>query len=174
MSNSCSDFVDETDSARAVQIVSPVDHSFQLESEQLERILLKSEIRDRHVVVISTAGAYRKGKSFLMNFLLKYLNARVSVAFVCDLSIFFKCNCSLNSTKSSIHLIGLGRVTTSTDRMDSNREVEVSRRRAAFGCGRKYSPSIMRMATKLRLFCWTRKASSINRAASKNAPRFLR
>lgn len=78
MSNDYSDFTRQTDIARPVQIVSPVDHAFQLELEQLENILLKDEIRDRYVVVVSIAGAYRKGKSFLMNFLLKYLNARVN------------------------------------------------------------------------------------------------
>ncbi|KAH8030697.1 hypothetical protein HPB51_011484 [Rhipicephalus microplus] len=40
---------------------------------ELERILLTDHVKDRPVVVISVAGAYRQGKSFLLSFLLRYL-----------------------------------------------------------------------------------------------------
>lgn len=100
MSNDYSDFTRQIDNARPVQIVSPADHAFQLELEQLENILLKDEIRDRYVVVVSIAGAYRKGKSFLMNFLLKYLNAQVSVVFV---FIHFAFNSKKNYSQMSIN-----------------------------------------------------------------------
>ncbi|XP_075727547.1 atlastin-1 isoform X1 [Rhipicephalus microplus] len=40
---------------------------------ELERILLADHVKDRPVVVISVAGAYRQGKSFLLSFLLRYL-----------------------------------------------------------------------------------------------------
>ncbi|XP_075727558.1 atlastin-3 isoform X3 [Rhipicephalus microplus] len=39
----------------------------------LESILLADHVKDRSVVVISIAGAYRQGKSFLLNFLLTHL-----------------------------------------------------------------------------------------------------
>ncbi|KAI1898729.1 hypothetical protein AGOR_G00075360 [Albula goreensis] len=58
-----------------VQIVtvSKDDHSFSLDTEALERILLAPEVREKHVVVLSVAGAFRKGKSFILDFLLRYM-----------------------------------------------------------------------------------------------------
>ncbi|XP_031635624.1 atlastin-like [Contarinia nasturtii] len=71
--------VDENDDiskGRAIQIISPVNHSFHLNSNDLNPILESDEIKDRHVVVVSIAGAFRKGKSFLLNFFLRYLYAQ--------------------------------------------------------------------------------------------------
>ena len=66
------------DSARAVQIIIPVNHTFHLELDNLRPILEADDIKDRHVVVVSIAGAFRKGKSFLSNFFIRYLYAQVS------------------------------------------------------------------------------------------------
>lgn len=63
--------------AKAIQIVTPVEHEFQLQIEELERILNADDLKDRHCVIISIAGAFRKGKSFLLNFFLKFLYAQV-------------------------------------------------------------------------------------------------
>lgn len=66
--------------ARAVQVVvSQPDHMFGLDEEALERILLQNEIKDRNVVVVSVAGAFRKGKSFILDFFLRYMKARVII-----------------------------------------------------------------------------------------------
>lgn len=65
-------------SARAIQVVAPVNHSFHLELNELKGILEVDDIKNRHVVIVSVAGAFRKGKSFLMNFFLKYLYAQVN------------------------------------------------------------------------------------------------
>lgn len=62
---------------RAIQIIDQVDHSIKLNTEKLELILEHENIRNRHVVVISIAGAFRQGKSFLLNFFLKFLYAQV-------------------------------------------------------------------------------------------------
>ena len=53
------------------------DHTFELNHELLESVLLRPEVKDRHVVVLSVAGAFRKGKSFLLDFFLRYLHAQV-------------------------------------------------------------------------------------------------
>ncbi|XP_043930237.1 atlastin-1 isoform X2 [Protopterus annectens] len=49
------------------------DHSFELDEAALNRILLSEAVRDREVVTVSVAGAFRKGKSFLMDFMLRYM-----------------------------------------------------------------------------------------------------
>uniref|UniRef100_A0A672Q5R4 Atlastin-3-like n=1 Tax=Sinocyclocheilus grahami TaxID=75366 RepID=A0A672Q5R4_SINGR len=58
-----------------VQIVTvnKEDHSFDLDTKALSRILLAPEVRDKDVVVVSVAGAFRKGKSFLLDFMLRYM-----------------------------------------------------------------------------------------------------
>lgn len=62
----------------AVQIVlANDDHSFSLDEDALNKILLRDEIKDRYVVVVSVAGAFRKGKSFLLDFFLRYMNHKV-------------------------------------------------------------------------------------------------
>ena len=37
--------------------------------------MLSDEVKDKKVVVVSVAGAFRKGKSFLLDFFIRYLNA---------------------------------------------------------------------------------------------------
>lgn len=71
----------ESDSPRALQILTPVNHSFHLELTELKSILEHDDIKDHNVVVVSIGGAFRQGKSFLLNFFIKYLNAQVSAYF---------------------------------------------------------------------------------------------
>ncbi|KAI1286186.1 Atlastin-2 [Halotydeus destructor] len=62
-------------SGRAVRIIHINDRTkdFELDTEAMEEILTGPECRDRLVSVVSIAGATRKGKSFMLNLLLKYL-----------------------------------------------------------------------------------------------------
>uniref|UniRef100_A0A667XD12 Atlastin GTPase 2 n=1 Tax=Myripristis murdjan TaxID=586833 RepID=A0A667XD12_9TELE len=66
--------------ARPVQIVvaDEEEHSFSLQEEALERLLLRDELQDLNVVVVSVAGAFRKGKSFLLDFMLRYMYSQTS------------------------------------------------------------------------------------------------
>lgn len=57
------------------------DHNFELDEEALEQILLQEHIRDLNVVVVSVAGAFRKGKSFLLDFMLRYMYNKVNSVF---------------------------------------------------------------------------------------------
>uniref|UniRef100_A0AAG5CQ62 GB1/RHD3-type G domain-containing protein n=1 Tax=Anopheles atroparvus TaxID=41427 RepID=A0AAG5CQ62_ANOAO len=63
--------------ARPVQVVETgEDHSFVLNEDALTEILLQDTIKDRAIVVVSVAGAFRKGKSFLLDFFLRYMYAK--------------------------------------------------------------------------------------------------
>ena len=60
---------------RTIQVVSAKpDHTFELDKEALSEILLSTDVKDRKVMILSVAGAFRKGKSFLLDYLLRYLN----------------------------------------------------------------------------------------------------
>uniref|UniRef100_A0A670YU67 GB1/RHD3-type G domain-containing protein n=1 Tax=Pseudonaja textilis TaxID=8673 RepID=A0A670YU67_PSETE len=56
-----------------IVLVHKEQHSFELDEKALSQVLLQDAIRDLDVVVVSVAGAFRKGKSFLLDFLLRYL-----------------------------------------------------------------------------------------------------
>lgn len=64
------------ESHSAVQVISVKDHIFEISDSCLGNLFLQENIRDREVVVISVAGAFRKGKSFLLDFFLRYLSAK--------------------------------------------------------------------------------------------------
>lgn len=58
-------------------VITNEDHTFTLDEEALKQVLLKDEIKDRYIVVVSVAGAFRHGKSFLLDFFLRYMNSKV-------------------------------------------------------------------------------------------------
>ncbi|KAL7677747.1 hypothetical protein ACOME3_003984 [Neoechinorhynchus agilis] len=60
-----------------VQIVdvSP-EHKFQLNEQALRSVLFQPKCRSRRVAVLSVAGAFRRGKSFLLDFFLRYLRRK--------------------------------------------------------------------------------------------------
>nr|CAB3224320.1 atlastin-2 [Phallusia mammillata] len=51
------------------------NHQFELDEDAIASILLQNDVANVPVAVISVAGAFRKGKSFLLNFMLRYLSA---------------------------------------------------------------------------------------------------
>jgi len=67
---------------RAVHVVLPTSvDRFELDVMALQRVLLDPRVRDRHVVVLSIAGAQRLGKSFILNYLIRYLKSEVTYPF---------------------------------------------------------------------------------------------
>ncbi|KAM4603443.1 atlastin-2 isoform 2-T2 [Polymixia lowei] len=77
---------EEADVGRPVQIVlaDEDDHAFSLDEEALEQLLLQEAVRDLNVVVVSVAGAFRKGKSFLLDFMLRYMYKQWSSSWMGD------------------------------------------------------------------------------------------
>lgn len=65
-------------SGNGIQIATADSTSFTLNDENLKklRIMLEAEdIKDLEIVVVSIAGTFKWGKSFLMNFFIRYLEA---------------------------------------------------------------------------------------------------
>ncbi|KAF4519055.1 hypothetical protein B566_EDAN001641 [Ephemera danica] len=52
-----------------------------LHLENLQSVLDRDEIRDRRVVAIAVAGSFRRGKSFLLNYFLRYLETKGDKSF---------------------------------------------------------------------------------------------
>ncbi|XP_067466592.1 atlastin-2 isoform X1 [Thunnus thynnus] len=74
----------EEEKARPIQIVlaNEDEHSFELDAAALEKILLQEHVKDLNVVVVSVAGAFRKGKSFLLDFMLRYMHNKESGSWI--------------------------------------------------------------------------------------------
>ena len=63
-----------------VQVLEPSDnYTFKVNIEALEKILGDENIRNKKVAVISVAGVFRTGKSFILDFFLRYLHAQVGI-----------------------------------------------------------------------------------------------
>ncbi|XP_077531300.1 atlastin-2-like isoform X3 [Haemaphysalis longicornis] len=61
---------------RPLQILRPKDDgTFEMDKEALRGILLSPHVRDKPVAIVSVAGAFRKGKSFLLGFFLRYMRS---------------------------------------------------------------------------------------------------
>ncbi|KAL1477853.1 hypothetical protein MTO96_035422, partial [Rhipicephalus appendiculatus] len=63
----------EDGGGQPLKILNVDGRSLELEEHSLARLLLDERVKDKPVVVIAVVGAFRKGKSFLLCFLLRYL-----------------------------------------------------------------------------------------------------
>ncbi|GFS22103.1 atlastin-3 [Elysia marginata] len=59
-------------------VVTTDDHQFELDEDALAQILLRPDIRDKKISIVSVAGSFRKGKSFLLDFFLRFLSVEGS------------------------------------------------------------------------------------------------
>eukprot|EP01103_Thecamoeba_quadrilineata_P005153 TRINITY_DN14989_c0_g1_i1.p1 TRINITY_DN14989_c0_g1~~TRINITY_DN14989_c0_g1_i1.p1 ORF type:complete len:562 (-),score=123.83 TRINITY_DN14989_c0_g1_i1:32-1717(-) len=60
---------------KPVQLVAINDHKAVLATKELDRIFLDKKVANKKVAIVSVAGSFRKGKSFLLDFFLRYLSA---------------------------------------------------------------------------------------------------
>ncbi|KAI1280666.1 Atlastin-2 [Halotydeus destructor] len=67
-----------TQSGTGVQVVKLNERTkgFELNETALESVLMRPECADKPVSIVSIAGATRKGKSFMLNFFIKFLNVK--------------------------------------------------------------------------------------------------
>ena len=63
------------DLAMPLFAVNPDTGALHLQQETVERVLLSDQLRDSPVIPVSITGAFRRGKSFLLNVLLRYLRS---------------------------------------------------------------------------------------------------
>lgn len=54
------------------------NNTFTVENENIDNIFLHPEVANRKIVVVSIIGAFRKGKSFLMDYCLRFMYANVN------------------------------------------------------------------------------------------------
>ncbi|XP_064109227.1 atlastin-like isoform X4 [Macrobrachium nipponense] len=73
-----------------VLILNEETDTFELDEEALEEVLLNPRIADKYVCVLAVAGAFRKGKSFLLDFLLRYMTAQQADNWLGDYEIPLK------------------------------------------------------------------------------------
>ncbi|CAB3256283.1 unnamed protein product [Arctia plantaginis] len=60
---------------QVVKVSQEPGRRYELDEESLARVLLRPDVRNLPVVVVSVAGSYRGGKSFILDFFLRYLKA---------------------------------------------------------------------------------------------------
>ena len=73
--NSVTEIIKSTPSA--IQIVCPDEENgkYKFDKQAFEELIKNNGVEDLPVVVVSVAGAFRKGKSFLLNFIVRYLSS---------------------------------------------------------------------------------------------------
>lgn len=54
------------------------DNKMLIDNNELNKILLHPEVKTRKIVIVSIIGAFRKGKSFFLDYCLRYMYANVS------------------------------------------------------------------------------------------------
>lgn len=64
---------------RPVTLMGPIDNeTMTVDFAAIDGIFLNPEVSERKIVVVSIIGAFRKGKSFLMDYCLRYMYSNVS------------------------------------------------------------------------------------------------
>jgi atlastin len=54
------------------------NNTIAIDTKALDDLFLHPDVKDRKIVAVSIAGAYRKGKSFFLGYCMRYLYSNVS------------------------------------------------------------------------------------------------
>lgn len=63
---------------KALDIVQFKDDDLEFDKDELNALLLHPEVKERKIVVVTIVGAFRKGKSFFLDYCLRFMYANVS------------------------------------------------------------------------------------------------
>lgn len=63
---------------KLVNAIKFTNSKIEFDENALKELLLHSEVRDRKIVLFAIVGAFRRGKSFFLDYCLRYLYANVS------------------------------------------------------------------------------------------------
>jgi atlastin len=61
-----------------LKVIKFADSTLEFDKAALEGLLLHPQVKDRRAVVLSIVGAFRKGKSFFLDYCLRFLYSNVS------------------------------------------------------------------------------------------------
>lgn len=62
----------------AIKVVNFIDDKLEVDGSKLDALLLNNYVSNRKIVVFTIVGAFRKGKSFFLDYCLRYMYANVS------------------------------------------------------------------------------------------------
>lgn len=62
-----------------IELTSSTNEAFQYNEEVLKEILQHDLVKNRKIAIVSIAGAFRRGKSFLLDYFLRYMYTNVSL-----------------------------------------------------------------------------------------------
>ena len=62
-----------------IELASSTNGAFQYNEAILKDILQHDLVKDRKIAIVSITGAFRRGKSFLLDFFLRYMYTNVSL-----------------------------------------------------------------------------------------------
>lgn len=68
----------EHPNGKALNIVRFVNDDLEFNQVELQELLLHPDVKERKVVALTIVGAFRKGKSFFMDYCLRFMYANVS------------------------------------------------------------------------------------------------
>jgi atlastin len=66
---------------KALNIIQFSEGNLQCDESSLDNLLLNSQVKSRKIVVFTIVGAFRRGKSFFLDYCLRFMYANVSFLF---------------------------------------------------------------------------------------------